>query len=1076
MSAVVGVLVAALAVGAVALAFGAPLLRKLGLRNAARRRLRAALIVFGLMLSTTVIGSAAIAGDSIAYTLRSLVAGTLGTVDEVIVLEPPHLHLREQVEALTEPGLGGLAAARLPFFDESEYDRVAQAVGASTAIAGVAPAIADQVTVVHTASRQVQSQLPLLALPPAFSPAFGALTAVDGAAVSLTALAADEVVVNQAAAESLGARAGDALQMRRDEAVWDLRVHAVTRNGGPGGAGPVLLVPLARYQQAIGRAGRINHVLVANHGGPDSVARSADAARELRGLFVDPEVARRLHDLLARPDVQRGLLDVAAELNGRERTAILALHAEAARPALTAEFVSRIADPRTRRRLIAIAASLPAGAQERGPAALLRDLSPLSVLEIKREALDQAEDYGAVVTQVFLVLGSFSLAAAALLIFLIFGLLAADRGPELATMRALGMRRKQVMAIFLFEGLVYNLLGALLGAAASMAAGYLLLASLAGALAPYGVELRRYVEPRSLLLALAGGALITFAPMLLAAWRVSRAGIVAGARGEQGDERPRLAATVLGLLLLLAAGVVWRLWRTPPAAYLPRHPLVAPGALSLALLGLDRLAHALVRPATRRGETASRLLNTLAGCLLFVLWWRVLAAVPTLRVGTQTGVVTIVVGALLLMLATVSVAMQGLHPLLAALDHALGALPRLRAVARPAAAYLRRQRGRTGVTVAMFAMVITIMVAALTLIDAVASAYGGNEPPVAGFDLRADLRPGSTLGPLPAALADAPAISPDAFRALGGFASLDVQSVQLGQAQASWRPAPLAIVDRGFLEGVQVDIIADDPRYSVTGAAWTALAEQPGLAVVAGQSRGAGPAGAGANPSTIWVRPNLGGRPVKLTVVGTVDPRSDLPAGIYVSPATAEGLGVALPPPATYYLAVRQAERLRDAAQGLRLSFGEQGLAVGILGEAEQLGRSVQQLLIGIVRGFMGLGLIAGVAALGLLGAQSVLERRQQLGTLRALGFTGRQVRATLAAEGAFTAALGVILGCGLGLILARSVVALLATVAPEIQFGVPWRQIAGALSGAVLGSILAIALTAAQAGRVAPAEALRVS
>ncbi len=46
-------------------------------------------------------------------------------------------------------------------------------------------------------------------------------------------------------------------------------------------------------------------------------------------------------------------------------------------------------------------------------------------------------------------------------------------------------------------------------------------------------------------------------------------------------------------------------------------------------------------------------------------------------------------------------------------------------------------------------------------------------------------------------------------------------------------------------------------------------------------------------------------------------------------------------------------------------------------------------------------------AALGMLGVQSVFERRVHLGTLRALGFTRWQTRATLAFEAAITAALG---------------------------------------------------------------------
>jgi putative ABC transport system permease protein len=64
--------------------------------------------------------------------------------------------------------------------------------------------------------------------------------------------------------------------------------------------------------------------------------------------------------------------------------------------------------------------------------------------------------------------------------------------------------------------------------------------------------------------------------------------------------------------------------------------------------------------------------------------------------------------------------------------------------------------------------------------------------------------------------------------------------------------------------------------------------------------------------------------------------------------------------------------------------------------------------------------------------------------------------------------------GIVLGLILARSLVTLLAADHPEITFAVPWEQIVLTAGIAWLGSALAITLAAWQAGRVSPADALR--
>ena len=52
----------------------------------------------------------------------------------------------------------------------------------------------------------------------------------------------------------------------------------------------------------------------------------------------------------------------------------------------------------------------------------------------------------------------------------------------------------------------------------------------------------------------------------------------------------------------------------------------------------------------------------------------------------------------------------------------------------------------------------------------------------------------------------------------------------------------------------------------------------------------------------------------------------------------------------------------------------------------------------------MGLGLIVGVAALGVITARSVVERRQQIGVLRAIGFRRRMVQVSFLLESSFIA------------------------------------------------------------------------
>jgi putative ABC transport system permease protein len=134
----------------------------------------------------------------------------------------------------------------------------------------------------------------------------------------------------------------------------------------------------------------------------------------------------------------------------------------------------------------------------------------------------------------------------------------------------------------------------------------------------------------------------------------------------------------------------------------------------------------------------------------------------------------------------------------------------------------------------------------------------------------------------------------------------------------------------------------------------------------------------------------------------------------------------------------------------------------------------VRRLLNLILQGFMGVGLVAGVAALGTLSTRAVVERRRQIGILRALGFSASAVRTGLLVESAVVALLGAGLGVGLGLFVAQNTVSFLSRLNSELQFSVPWDQIALVVVVALGAALLMTVLPARAAARLTPAEALR--
>jgi putative ABC transport system permease protein len=100
----------------------------------------------------------------------------------------------------------------------------------------------------------------------------------------------------------------------------------------------------------------------------------------------------------------------------------------------------------------------------------------------------------------------------------------------------------------------------------------------------------------------------------------------------------------------------------------------------------------------------------------------------------------------------------------------------------------------------------------------------------------------------------------------------------------------------------------------------------------------------------------------------------------------------------------------------------------------------------------------------------TVFERTRELGMLRAIGMTRRQVRRMIRHESVITSLIGAVIGCVLGIVLA----ALLIARVDEITFFTPWGQLVVFLIAAIVVGILAAIFPARRAAKLNPLEALQ--
>jgi putative ABC transport system permease protein len=957
---------------------------RLAMRNVARRRGRSALIVTGLMLATTIIAAALSTGDTVSHAVRSSVLTSLGSTDEMVSAKG----------AKPKAVLAFGQATGVGYFDTSVAAHLRRGLRDESLVDGVAPAIIEPISVQDLTSRQTEPTVTLFASDPASLQGFGAIRGLDGTAVSLADLRANEVFVNARSQTKFGARAGDRLTVFAAGTPVDATVRAVVRYHGAGTDGPAVLMPLARAQEIFGQGGRINHVLISNRGDEVSGAANTDAVRAL----VRPLIAR----------------------------------------------------------------------------------SGLEVDPTKQDGLDAADAQGAAFLSLFTTFGTFSISAGILLIFLIFVMLAAERRTEMGIARAVGTRRGHLVEGFVFEGLAYDLAAAAVGAALGLAVAYAMVTAIDSALAATSsIELSFSVVPRSVVIAYTLGVVLTLAVVAVSAWRVSKLNIVAAvrnlpavalARGGRRARRGGIALAALGGIFTMA-GVSGK----------QATPLML--GLSLVVIGCASIA--------RSFGVSTRAAYTTAGITVVTLMLLPFHYYGSLVPGIQMDFSTWIVAGLLVVLGAVWVLSYNDTIVLGGLVTVLGRVRRLAPILKTSVAYPLRERFRTGAILAMFTLVVFTLVVGATTSNAFSSAGNDTVEFGGGFDVQAMVSPVNPITDMRAAIASSPALRASDYPVIGAQSYLPVEARQDGDS--TFADYQVRGLDDAYLKSTRFGLASMAQGYGSARDVWRALKREPGLAVVDPfvvphrnnwnfavlpdfQLSGLHAEDPHFAPIGVTVRDPQTGISRHLTVIGVLkDTASYAMGGILTSQAALTSFGDRVQP-SIYYFTVASGIDATQAAHRLESAFLDHGLEANsirkLLADIMDVSNAYQTIILG----FLGLGLVVGVAALGVISARAVVERRQHIGVLRAIGFQRSMVQASFVLEASFLALTSIVLGSALGLAVAFNVISDASRSASwaGIRFDVPWLTLAGIFAAVYFVAVATALLPARRASRIQPATALR--
>jgi putative ABC transport system permease protein len=722
------------------------------------------------------------------------------------------------------------------------------------------------------------------------------------------------------------------------------------------------------------------------------------------------------------------------------------------------------------------------GTTERAMRALSPIVSPLGLEadNTRQDALETADDAGSAFMSVFTTFGSFSISAGILLIFLIFVMLAAERRGELGIARAVGTRRRHLVQMFLYEGATYDLVAAIVGALIGIAVAYGMVLVMASAFATaedfhisYSVKLTSFV------LAYAIGVLLTLVVVAYSAWRVSRMNIVSAIRNlpDGPAEQSHRLRWLLGLGGALLGAVIVL------GAFDQKDAVTLGLGVSVVILSLVPILRAL-----GIGDRAARTGAGLGLIVYFLLPFdRWLLDEPKVNFGV------FILGGLMIVVGASWTLMYNADLLLGA----LGALTRrvrgLAPVLRMAIAYPLRSLFRTGVTLAMFTLVVFTLVVGATTTSAFTNAFNDVNAFAGGFDVRATSSSAAPVADLGAALEQTRALPAGDVRMVANLSSLPVKARQLGAAKGE-ESYLLNGADATFLDHTTYKLAARARGYASTAAVWRAIRTRPNLAVVdqfvvprrENWSFGVQPdfklegfylEDKSFAPVRVSISDPQTGRRLTLTVIGVLsDTTPEFMSGLWTSQRSLTRTFGGRVVPTTHLVALRPGVDAKAAAAKLEAAFLANGLEADSLKKLLADAVSANLTMNRLVMGFMALGLIVGVAALGVISARAVVERRQHIGVLRAIGFSRRMVQLSFLIESSFVALCAILVGTGLGLVVAHNVIANSRRQPSweNISFDVPWASLGAIFLVVYLVSLATTWVPARRASRIYPAEALR--
>jgi putative ABC transport system permease protein len=703
----------------------------------------------------------------------------------------------------------------------------------------------------------------------------------------------------------------------------------------------------------------------------------------------------------------------------------------------------------------------------------------LQVHNLKKDNLEIGRESGEGIGSIFIILSMFSIVAGVVLIINIFVMMGEERKSEMGMARAVGMKTKHLVRMYVFEGSLYAFVASFVGAFLGMAFGWIIIQAFAytfgnaDAFGEGAFTITFHFTWASLVIAFCAGLLITFITIFFASARISKLNIIRAIRRipepitAQSKKRSHIAGVglaVVGLLFCVIGlsandGTGWMI------------------GLTFLFIGVAMVADKWY---------SFRVTITIAS-LLIVFFMVQPIDIPVISDADYADSSFMVTG-LFLVRAGILIVMYNSDILLKILQFLFGWHKTTRAVLKTAISYPMDNKMKTGMTLGMFSLIIYIV----TIIAIFASLQASQSDSIVseqsgGYDIIGNTNPRTPFENLskdtiPTELKEYEIKQLETISsAYVSVLDYDQATSEIGLLGALYftqvEQYQLLGVSETFLSTNGFTLMERDDGFETDQDAWEALNEDSSVCIVDGSKLAYAEDAMSSDMVGAYVGgtitiTDMGGqnRTRVLTVIGVMD-QALFFQGIMMNKDVVKNEygGVE----SLIIIEIGQGEKTDTVAKAFEVHYLDHGL------QTTDLPLTVNNLISAInnfmylFEGFLGIGLLIGIAGIGIISYRNVIERRQQIGMLRAIGFKRRMIAWSFLIETSFITLLAIAIGVVLGVATGWQMYTDTAS-ATGAAFDVPKTSL-------IIISLIAYGATliftfypSIKAAKIPPAEALR--